>query len=100
MGPEGVTGIISVTALSIAGLMVALVLWPRGGKPFGLRRNGGFFMVLCAMLALRAGSESNGAVWLQWIRAVTGLAVGIMYPWLLWRLYVDLGPAAGSEKAK
>jgi len=100
MGPEGVTGIISITALTIAGLMVALVLWPRGGNPSGLRRNGRFFVVLCAMLALRAGSESDGSAWLQSIRAMTGLAIGIVYPWLLWRLHMDLGPGAGSEKAK
>ncbi|MBI3595994.1 MAG: hypothetical protein HY203_02440 [Nitrospirae bacterium] len=98
MGLESVIGVINVTALTIVVLMVALVILPVGQDIVGDKRNWLLLIGLCVMLAVRTVLKFMEPAWIQAVRALLGIGAGILFPWIVWKLYRDIRPEAESEK--
>jgi DMSO/TMAO reductase YedYZ heme-binding membrane subunit len=94
----GIIGVINVTALMIAGVMVALVILPIGKDIVGDKRNWVLLIGLCMMLAVRGVLKQMEPAWIQVVRALLGIGAAILFPWVLWKLYRGIRPKPESEK--
>jgi len=95
---EGVIGAITVTELTIAVLMVALVILPAGQDIVGDKRNWLLLIVLCMILAVRAVLKLVEPPWVQAVGALLGIGAAILFPWIVWKLYRGIRPKIESQK--